>query len=391
LIQFDARDSNISTEEIMDKMQDCINQWEGGLKATGGAIVPQKSFVYPIAFEFNDAGDWQYKKVEDIDYDFTVPDHNDNIQNLAQLEVSTSKCTLGVFLAPDGNNNEAIKQMRKKSEEWSTYIKTGHLNKQDAWLATESTIMKTLLYPLAALTLTEKECNHIIAPVLDTGLRSSTICKNFPRAVAYGPREESGLNLANLYTQQGLIRIGIIKDHLSKNNMMGDLLRNTIEAAKLEIGVGRNLFSLKYKQYHPLLTDTWIKDVWKFADENNIEIVDKVTKNLKLHRQNDVFIMEIIVNQGYTKGELHKINKCRLYLQVTALSDITCGYGKKFTRAYNCVKDNSIPHYYKWPKQPRPNSTAIKIWRKALRECFPRTNGTMEYTLGKWLYPPNLE
>jgi hypothetical protein len=33
----------------------------------------------------------------------------------------------------------------------------------------ESTITKTLLYPLAALTITEKECNHIMAPVLDAG------------------------------------------------------------------------------------------------------------------------------------------------------------------------------------------------------------------------------
>jgi hypothetical protein len=45
LIQFDARAQNTSTEEVMDKMQDAINRWEGGLKATGGAIVPQKSFV----------------------------------------------------------------------------------------------------------------------------------------------------------------------------------------------------------------------------------------------------------------------------------------------------------------------------------------------------------
>ncbi len=48
LVQFDARDQNMSTEEVMEKMQDSINRWEGGLKATGGAIVPQKSFVYPI-------------------------------------------------------------------------------------------------------------------------------------------------------------------------------------------------------------------------------------------------------------------------------------------------------------------------------------------------------
>jgi hypothetical protein len=42
LIQFDARDRNMSLEEVMDKMQDSINRWEGGLITTGGAIVPKK-------------------------------------------------------------------------------------------------------------------------------------------------------------------------------------------------------------------------------------------------------------------------------------------------------------------------------------------------------------
>jgi hypothetical protein len=62
-------------------------------------------------------------------------------------------------------------------------------------MATETTIIKTQLYPLAALTLTEKECNHIMALVLDDRLCSSTICKKFPHAVAYGPKEEGGLQI----------------------------------------------------------------------------------------------------------------------------------------------------------------------------------------------------
>jgi hypothetical protein len=77
LIQFDSRDPDMTEEETLDQMQDCINRWEGGLKATGGAIVPQKSFVYPAIFDFDEKGQWHYRKVEDMDYQFTVPDHND--------------------------------------------------------------------------------------------------------------------------------------------------------------------------------------------------------------------------------------------------------------------------------------------------------------------------
>jgi hypothetical protein len=391
LIQFDSRHPEMTENDTLDQMQDCINRWEGGLKATGGAIVPQKSFVYPVLFDFDEKGQWHYCKVEDVDYEFTVPDHNDVEQVLEQLDVTEGRCTLGVHLAPDGNNSAAISHLRKNAEEWKAYITTGHLNKKDAWLATESTIVKSLLYPLPALTLTEKDCTYIMAPVLEAGLQNSAICKNYPRVVTFGPKEESGLNLPSLYTQQGIQHIATINEHLALNDMTGELLRTSIEAAKVEIGVGRNIFSLDYSLYSPLLTDSLIKSTWKFARENNIEIIDKVTCNLALHRQNDVFLMEIIANHGFSKSELQKINRCRLHLQVTSLLDITCGYGNKYTKAYNCIYDHSIPHHYLWPKQPKPNGNAISVWRKALRLCFPRENGSMIHSLGNWLYRPSSE
>ena len=33
---------------VMTNMQENINRWEGGIKLSGGAIVPHKSWVYPI-------------------------------------------------------------------------------------------------------------------------------------------------------------------------------------------------------------------------------------------------------------------------------------------------------------------------------------------------------
>ena len=39
LLQFDMRNNMITTRHTMEQMQITINRWEGGLKATGGAIV----------------------------------------------------------------------------------------------------------------------------------------------------------------------------------------------------------------------------------------------------------------------------------------------------------------------------------------------------------------
>ena len=336
-------------------------------------------------FKFDQKGQWQYKKVEEIDYPFTVKDHTDEVQPLSQFEANQGKETLGVILSPDGNNKEAVNELRLKSETWRDNIQAGHIERHEAWQAISTTIMKTLQYPLPALTLTEDECKHIMAPVLESGLPKSAICRNYPRAVLYGPKEEGGMGLWNLYDFQGLQRISYLQEHLSATTMLRELLRTSIEIAKVEIGIGRNIFNLDYKLYQILLTNCWIKDTWKYASENQISIYDYTTKNMEPQRRNDLYLMEIIANEGFTKGQLQKINRCRLYLQVTTLSDIVDGYGELFTCSFNCTQDTTMDCKYRFPKQTRPDKTSIAMWKKALRKSFPRTNKKLDYKLGNWI------
>lgn len=133
LIIMDLNDQQITGDKIMERMQQAIEAWEGGLKATGGSIVPSKSWVFPIDFTFNTKGEWRYKSTHEIDTSFTVRDDQDRVQQLRQLEPNVGMETLGVFLAPDGTNTEAVKQLTKKTKEWKALIKAGHLKKELAW------------------------------------------------------------------------------------------------------------------------------------------------------------------------------------------------------------------------------------------------------------------
>jgi hypothetical protein len=222
-----------------------------------------------------------------------------------------------------------------------------------------------------------------MAPILEVGLPAMSVCRRYPRDIVYAPKEEGGLDIPNLYISQGTSRISFLQEHLGANTLSGELLRVTIEVAKVEVGIGRNLFSLDYKTYNGLLTDTWIKDVWKFASEKAIGINDHVTKNISLQRDNDLYLMEIFTQHSFTNAELKHINRVRLYLQVTTLSDIMCGYGTSFHQAYRIQKQNGRPNRCIWPWQSKPGQRATSLWRRALRECFP-CDTENPYTLGKW-------
>ena len=70
-----------------------------------------------------------------------------------------------------------------------------HLSRYDAWVAIHRTIMKSLLYPLPALTLTEAEFCHIMVPFLLSSLPAAGINGRIDQAVLYGPKSLQGLGV----------------------------------------------------------------------------------------------------------------------------------------------------------------------------------------------------
>jgi hypothetical protein len=59
-----SKPSMTSHSVVTSSLQSAVDHWEGGLKATCGAIVPEKTFWYLIDFSWS-AGNWHYKMIED--------------------------------------------------------------------------------------------------------------------------------------------------------------------------------------------------------------------------------------------------------------------------------------------------------------------------------------
>ena len=386
LITFDMFDNEKSWEDLSSCMQDAINRWEGGLKTSGGAIVPSKSWIYPIDFKFDNKGMYHYKTLNEIDPSFTVLDKKNVQQQLCCYEASIGKETLGVFLAPDGNNKAALKSLEDKAKKWRDSIKAGHLSPTLAWHAANTTIMKSLEYSLPALTLSYKECNRIMKIVKQGLLNSSRVSISIPSSVVYGPKDEGGFQLNHLYVTQGLMHIEKFYSFSNSNTITGKLIRVSLELSVLEIGIGRDIFSLDYGKFNMLLSDCWIKSIWKFTYDNNINIVDRITKYPLPSREGDVFIMEVFQHQGYSKEKLQILNRCRIYLQVLTLSDIMTGKGNSFTCSFKCKRDHQKHNNFNWPKQPEPSTAMKKIWSAALRKTFGLKAGIIEHNLGPWLH-----
>ena len=92
--------------------------------------------------------------------------------------------------------------------------------------------------------------------------------------------------------------------------------------------------------------------------------------------------------QYFTKSELMTINRCRLYLRVLFLSDITDGAEKNVTsKAMNGIDDSFRKSRWIWPLQIRPTAPEWKIWQKGigiLATGREQRSRTLSSPLGPW-------
>ena len=182
-------------------MQEILDRWGGLLRVTGGALVPKKSYWYAIDFKWTGSA-WKYRTISDMPGNILITGINGERVVLTRLNPDVAQETLGVMQAMDGNNKAEILHLRGKAEEFADAIRTGFLKKNDAWYALNSTILKTMEYPMAVTTIKEQEWNHIMVPILKASLPRSGIERNFPRDVLYGPKRMQGFGILHPWYHQ---------------------------------------------------------------------------------------------------------------------------------------------------------------------------------------------
>ena len=177
-----------------------------------------------------------------------------------------------------GNNREQIIKLRQKTQEFADQIRTGFLNKWDAWYAINSTIMKTLEYPMMATTITEREWDFIMQPIREAGLPKIEVTSKFPKILMYGPKAFQGLGIMHPYLHQELMHLAACIHEGKRETITGELIRASTEQIQLELGLPGHIFEKDYDVLAHLVTDCWLKTVWQFTWKNEIQIKDTVTK-----------------------------------------------------------------------------------------------------------------
>ena len=159
----------------------------------GLGAIKQPLLLSPFYLE---EGEWSYGhptsdqlKVQDPDGERATPEC---------LPANEARRTMGFRLAPDGNNEAEKSNMLKVAKEWASKV-AALGNRHLAWTALSTTIITKLRYPLTVTTMSQKDCDEIMRPILHAALPAIGVNRNFPRALVHAPLKFQGLNIPDLW------------------------------------------------------------------------------------------------------------------------------------------------------------------------------------------------
>jgi hypothetical protein len=109
--------------------------------------------------------------------------------------------------------------------------------------------------------------------------------------------------------ETGIQHVALILQETYSNSLTGKLVRMSIEAMKVEIGVGGSLFTQPFDRFGTLATDSWVKHTWRFLSEHKITIEDKVG-DIRLRRRGDEYLTKKFIQHGYKGAALKRLNAC---------------------------------------------------------------------------------
>ena len=368
-------------EELFNRTKQGLDLWESLLRTTGGALEPTKSDWVKIRHIWKDGKTTLDNEKEERP--LTVRNPAGEQEELQQKAANEARETLGVWQTPNGTEDIQVEVLQGKIDKWRNNINRSTINKRNARWAAKTTIGKTIRYPLAATTMTEKQCQKIEKNFTNSVYGKIGVVRTASTKLGAAPRSLGGFGLnSNIHENQTIDHVSMLMKHGHKATTTGKLIRTSAESLSIESGLPRDPLSLNTKEITWTTDNTWIQHSISSMDNYELKIKSGL-KGLQTWASHDGYIMHEAKHFLKTPKELSRFNKVRMYMRATTLSDLLTADGKKISQdAYDASQNRKSvtpsANAYEWPVIPEPSRTEKKIWQTTIKLIMGVTRTTLE-------------
>jgi hypothetical protein len=384
------QDDPMSINEIVGHLQHTAQSWERILYSSGGALEIPKCFWYLTYWEWNNGRPSMMNSVS-APATIALTKGSVPVYTVVQRkETWEAMRTLGVRVAPDGNYKSEYLFLKAKADNFARRLMTSRLSKMDTFIFHRSTYVPAMTYSSCVTTFDPSTLNRIQQKAIAAILEKLGMNQHFPRRVAFGPKELCGLGLLDLSIEQGVRQICHFLDHIFAQDSIGTMILIELRSLQLESGSGSHLLESPFIGF-PYLTPCWLTSMRQFMARHCIQLEVAKAKLVPLARTHDRYLMDDFrLLSNFTPDDLYDINRVRIFLQVTTLSDITDGSGVFITNdAFSARPLPDRRSALRWPRQPSITTRQRNLWKTAIESAYTSWGRRLHHPLGHWTGPPN--
>ena len=217
--------------------------------------------------------------------------------------------------------------------------------------------------------------------------------RNTALEVVFGPNSRGAIDMTHLYDTEGFGQTSsLLKSWRAEHSLQSRMIKITVHWAQYTSGIGQAILANPTIKL-PHLESHWLQGLRDYlcAVQGRIRLDNPGIPAIQ--RQYDRHIMDMVLaNSKWKPTHIKRINWCRLYLNVTTLSDITNAQGNQIDPAIYTGDLDSIQARCTWQcvYQKKLDNSSWKIWRQFCRSfttSAPHRRYNLIQPLGDWLVP----
>jgi hypothetical protein len=376
-------DNSKTKEALTQEAKDAFSTWNGLLHATGHSMELSKCSCYLQLWKFQEDGYAFTENPEEHQQEIKVSGIDGHFQTIRQLQANESQKLLGVMKNPIGDQQDEIDRLKKKSDNITKKINSNKLSRTDAKIAYEVFYLPAVRYSLNITSRNQMDLETVQSKAVMAFLAAQGFNRHMPREIVFAPTIFQGLGLRHLYDLQGSDTTRLLLQELNQEGSMTQrMLLILLDTIQLESGIGQpileNCKALEYLEWG------WIPQIRDFLWHIKGQIIG-ATMIPPIYRKNDSYLMDSTYLEGLSRRDKIYIHRCRIYLQVETVSDITAADGTHIDPVWK-RQDSTKPSrsLIRWPRQQAPHAAAWRVWSKFL-DSYYNDSGNLKQPLGEWI------
>ena len=372
---------------IQSQLQQLAQDWEHLITCSGGRLELSKCFYYLLQWTFQEHGRPRLRNLPPST--ISIKDTTDGRPyQIHHKPVDVPHRTLGAYISPNSNESQAIEAISTKARWFAQHTRITKLSAADIQMVCRIKYLPAMLYILITSAIPEAQLQKAQRPATMQFATALGYNRNFPLALLHSPPRLGGTPIPDLYIEQGTQHILFLLRHLRTPSMLQRTVQVVLDWYQLVSGLGQSVWTDVHTPVELYTQADWLNNTRIFLRSSDLTLTVNTFRTTP-HRSADRFLMDD-ATAWYTNAAIYleDINNCRLYLQVTTLSEIATADGREIQPAIFHSASNPQPKSlststHLWPRQACPSVQAWNKWNKFI-STYTWNGSMLRNPLGPW-------